>query len=134
MSTPSFHILSQAGIRPTRQRIALFDLMRGQARSYLTAEQMFRDAAQAGLRLSVGTVYNTLNLLARSGLCRRIDATGRIWFTTDPAMQCHLIDEESGEIQEIAPGILGLNGDIPLPEGKELVSLEVLVRVRRNRY
>ena len=53
--------LGRAGLRPTRQRLALAGLLVGDGQDrHITAESLFAAAVDAGEKVSLATVYNTL--------------------------------------------------------------------------
>jgi Fur family iron response transcriptional regulator len=53
--------LASAGLRPTRQRVALASLLVGDGMDrHVTAESLFAAARSAGEAVSLATVYNTL--------------------------------------------------------------------------
>ena len=56
-------MLQTAGLRPTRQRMALGWLLFGKGARHLTAEMLYEEATHAKVPVSLATVYNTLNQL-----------------------------------------------------------------------
>ena len=54
-------MLQSAGLRPTRQRMALGWLLFGKGARHLTAEMLYEEATLAKVPVSLATVYNTLN-------------------------------------------------------------------------
>src|SRR5690606_21322228 len=76
--------LRAAGLRPTRQRIALARLLFGEGDRHVTAEQLHAEALGADARVSLATVYNTLHQFVDAGLLRELTAeSGRSWFDTN---------------------------------------------------
>ena len=61
-------MLQSAGLRPTRQRMALGWLLFGKGARHLTAEMLYEEATLAKVPVSLATVYNTLNQLTDAGL------------------------------------------------------------------
>jgi len=59
--------LRSAGRRVTRQREAILEIIR-EAPGHLGADEVFQLARQRGHRLSLSTVYRTLDLLKQEGL------------------------------------------------------------------
>ena len=55
--------LKNAELRPTRQRLALAKLLLEEGDRHVTAEQLHCEAADAGIKVSLATVYNTLHQL-----------------------------------------------------------------------
>lgn len=123
--------LQAAGIRPTRQRVALLALIRQSGPRHLSAEQLYREARQGGLRLSLATVYNALNLFALAGLMRRVDVGERTWFCSNDDDHHHMYDEATAELTDLPADTIRLLGQPPLPPELTLVRTDVIVRVRR---
>src|SRR5215468_7667431 len=69
-------MLLGAGLRPTRQRIVLAQLLFGQGDRHLTAEMLHGEAERSGQKVSLATVYNTLNLFAKNGMLRELGVDG----------------------------------------------------------
>ena len=65
-----FERLRSAGLRPTRQRVALCNLMFGKGDRHLSAEELHAEAQLAGEPVSLATVYNTLHQFTDVGLVR----------------------------------------------------------------
>ena len=53
--------LKDAGLRPTRQRIALAKLLLEAENRHVTAEELHEEAKGAGVSVSLATVYNALH-------------------------------------------------------------------------
>lgn len=123
----------KASIRPTRQRRALWDLIERNGARHMSAEQVYREATTEGLRLSLATVYNTLNLFCQQGLLHRIDLGERIWFCSNRESHYHLYDEGSGELSDVPIGGKMPWDGVPLPDGAELVRADIIVRYRRRK-
>jgi len=124
--------LRDAGIRPTGQRLAVMKTIRQGGCRHLAPESFHRELADAGVRMSLATVYNTLNHFADSGLLRRVGVGDRTWFCTNTHEHYHFLDEITGRIEDIpgpGPRLVDLP---PPPAGMEVQGIEVIVRVRRR--
>lgn len=102
-------VLARAGLLPTRQRLALAELLFARGDRHLTADELYTEARQAGLRVSRATVYNTLHAFVNGGLLREIPIEpDRSHFDTNPAHACHVYFEASKDLIDIrlAPGEL----------------------------
>src|SRR5271168_1779187 len=64
--------LRAAGLRPTRQRLALARLLLENGNRHVTAEQLHGEAVGADIRVSLATVYNTLHQFTEAGLLREV--------------------------------------------------------------
>jgi Fur family transcriptional regulator, iron response regulator len=83
-------LLRRAGLRPTRQRVALAALLFGNGDRHVTAEILHEEAVKAGERVSLATVYNTLHQFERAGLLREIAIGGqRAYFDTNISNHNH---------------------------------------------
>ncbi|QND52363.1 transcriptional repressor [Phyllobacterium sp. 628] len=68
--------IKAAGLRPTKQRLALGQILFHHGEGHVTAEKLHRDATRAGHRISLATVYNTLNQFAEAGLLGKVNLDG----------------------------------------------------------
>jgi Fur family iron response transcriptional regulator len=69
--------LTGAGLRPTRQRIALAELLVGDGRNrHVTAEGLHEAARRHDAPVSLATVYNTLRAFCRAGLLHEVTVDG----------------------------------------------------------
>src|SRR5512135_1295815 len=77
-------LLQHAGLRPTRQRLALARLLFDRGDRHLTAEQLHAEAGAERISVSLATVYNTLHQFTRAGLLREVVVeAGRSYFDTN---------------------------------------------------
>lgn len=126
-------ILRDAGLRPTRQRRGMVELLPTLGSGNVSADEVHRLAAEAGLRLSLATTYNILNQFAKAGLVRRIDLGERTWFCTSPAGHHHFLDLSTGRLSDIAGRQPGLDHLPEPPPGYELDGVDILIRIRPAR-
>ena len=123
--------LRKAGLRPTRQRVQLGRLLYAKGDRHVTAESLHEEAGTAGVNVSLATVYNTLNQFTSGGLLRQIAVSGsRTYFDTNTSDHHHYFVEGEGEPRDIAKGSLDVRNIPDLPEGMELVRIDVVVRLR----
>ena len=75
-------LLHHAGLRSTRQRIALASLLFRNANRRVTAEALYNEAREAGCPVSRSALCNALRQLERAGLLSRIsiDRSKQSWF------------------------------------------------------
>ena len=95
-------VLRMAGLRPTRQRIALAELLFTGGHRHVSAEQLHGEAGNAGVGVSLATVYNALHQFRKSGLVREIsvDATCS-YFDTDTSNHHHFFVENEQRVIDI---------------------------------
>ena len=123
--------LRDAGLRPTRQRMALGKLLLDGEDRHITAEQLHQDVLKTGIQVSLATVYNTLNQFTDAGLLKEIVVeSGRSYFDTNISNHHHFFCEANGTLIDIDEESIPL-GAIPAPpEGTEIAAVEVIVRLR----
>ncbi|MGF1624289.1 MAG: iron response transcriptional regulator IrrA [Alphaproteobacteria bacterium] len=123
--------LKLAGLRPTRQRIALADLLFGATDRHVTAEQLHGEASASGTRISLATVYNTLHQFTAAGLLRQVVVeSGRSYFDTNIGSHHHFYYEDSGDIVDIEAGNIAFASLPGTPDGHEIAAVDVVIRVR----
>lgn len=123
--------LRKAGLRPTRQRLALARLLFDGADRHVTAEQLHSEAGSAGFPVSLATVYNTLHQFTDGGLLREVVVeAGRSYFDTNTGGHHHFFDAGTGALIDI-PGDDITIGDLPpLPAGAEIERVDLVIRIR----
>jgi len=125
--------LKAAGLRPTRQRIELADLLfTGQDR-HVTAESLAEEGARAGIKVSLATVYNTLHQFQAAGLLRQVvvDAA-RSYFDTNVGDHQHFFVGDEGLLIDIPGEHISVSGVPAAPEGLKVDRVDVVVRVVRT--
>lgn len=122
--------LQAAGLRSTPKRLAIARLLFDGEDMHVAADAVARMAAQAGLRVSLATVYNTLNQFVAAGLLRRVNLDSeRSYFDTNTASHQHIYVEDEQRLIDIPGGQIRVSGLPALPEGMEVRAVEVMVRV-----
>lgn len=125
--------LRAAGVRPTRQRMALAWLLFRKGHRHVTAESVHEEAASAKVPVSLATVYNTLHHFVAVGLLREIAVDGPSkYFDTNTSAHQHFLFLDRRELLDIPAGDLPV-GTIPTPpDGYEVVGVDVVFRLRRK--
>lgn len=123
-------LLHGAGLRATRPRVALCSLIfRGEHR-HVTADGLFREAREAGIKVAFATVYNVLNQLVQVGLLREILVDPRrTFFDTNTAPHHHFFYEDEGILEDIPVDGVNVTGLPRPPSGATVRSVDVIVRV-----
>jgi Fur family transcriptional regulator, iron response regulator len=126
-------LLRRAGLRPTRQRLALGALLFGEHDRHVTAEMLHAEAVAAGEKVSLATVYNTLHQFKRAGLLRElaIDAA-KAYFDTNTSNHNHFFIESDGALLDIPKDAVRIDGLPEPPEGMTVSHIDVVVRLVRK--
>src|SRR5262245_1831472 len=107
--------LRAAGLRPTRQRVALARLLLEKGDRHITAEQLHGEALAAQIKVSLATVYNTLHQFTDAGLLREVVVEpGRSYFDSNTSDHHHFFCSSTGGLQDIPGEHLMVTG-VPLP-------------------
>jgi len=125
--------LRAAGLRPTRQRVALARLLLENGNRHVTAEQLHSEARAAAIPVSLATVYNTLHQFIQCGILRELVVEpGHSYFDTNLDDHHHFYCESTGRLQDI-PGALVRVGQLPEPpDGAEISRIDVIIRIRQE--
>jgi Fur family transcriptional regulator, iron response regulator len=124
-------ILMERGVFPTPQRLDVAQVILTRPQ-HLSAEQIIAGIRSMGSRVSKATVYNTLNLFCERGLVRTVEVDpSRQFYDSTIEPHHHFFDVESGELVDVPLNGVKLGLEAPLPEGTELVGVDVVIRVRR---
>lgn len=123
--------LKAAGLRPTRQRLALAKLLLENGPRHVTAEELFHEARTAGIPVSLATVYNTLHQFTSVGLLREVVVDmGQSYFDTNTSHHHHFFDEATGALTDIPEDHIEIGRLPDPPAGAEIDRVEVIVRLR----
>lgn len=124
----------KAGLRPTRQRLALAELLFAKGDRHLSAEELHEEAQEAGVAVSLATVYNSLHQFTDAGLLRILAVEGaRTYFDTNTSDHHHFFVEDENRLVDIDTGAVSLVNLPQPPEGMEIANVDIVVRLRRKR-
>lgn len=125
--------LASVDLRPTRQRLALASLLVGDGRDrHVTAEGLYEAAHGAEERVSLATVYNTLRAFCDAGLMREITVDGsKSYFDTNITDHPHFYWEDTATLTDAPSAELEISRLPVVPAGAEIVSVDVVIRLRR---
>lgn len=122
--------LRAAGLRTTRQRLVLAQILFSQGHRHVTAESLFNEAAEHGARLSLATVYNCLHQFTAAGLLRMVTVdAGRAYFDTNLSPHHHFYYEKTGELRDIPEAEVAVARLPAAPEGAKIARVDVIVRL-----
>ena len=130
MSTTLHARLQSAGLRATPKRLAIGKLLFDGMDRHVTADDVAALARKHNVRVSLATVYNTLNQFVAAGLMKRITLdSDRTWFDTNVSDHHHLFFEDGGDLHDVPGDTVRVEGLPPIPAGAKIRSIEVIVRM-----
>ncbi|WP_371168307.1 iron response transcriptional regulator IrrA [Aliiroseovarius sp. 2305UL8-7] len=126
--------LASAGLRPTRQRLALAQLLIGDGQHrHVTAESLYDASRDSADSVSLATVYNTLRVFSDAGLLREITVNGaRSYFDTNVTNHPHFFWEDTEELMDAPDEDLKISRLPTAPKGTEIAKVDVVIRLRRK--
>ncbi|MBP0440546.1 iron response transcriptional regulator IrrA [Tianweitania sediminis] len=123
-----------AGLRPTRQRVALAHLIFAKGDRHLSAEELHEEACLAGVPVSLATVYNALHQFTESGMLRILAVEGaKTYFDTNTSDHHHFYVEGENRVVDICDGPVQFVKLPQPPEGMEIANIDVVIRLRPKR-
>lgn len=130
--TNALERLRAAGLRPTRQRLALAKLLFAHGPRHISAESLFNEAKAKRINLSLATVYNALHDFTEKGLLREISIkSGQSYFDTNTADHHHFYFERSGKLQDIPLESVRITSLPEAPAGEKVERVDVVIRLAR---
>ncbi|PPD27607.1 MAG: transcriptional repressor [Hyphomicrobium sp.] len=128
--TELMDFLRKAGLRPTRQRLTLGQLLFCSGDRHVSAEMLHAEAVAAGEQVSLATVYNTLHQFKRTGLLRELAIEGsKAIFDTNTSNHSHFLLEHEGKVIDIPSDQIAITGLPQPPEGMRISHIDVVVRL-----
>lgn len=123
-------VLRTAGLRPTRQRLALAGLLFGGGDRHVSAEELHAEALARGEHVSLATVYNTLHQFRSAGLVRELAIeASRAYFDTNTSNHNHFFVEADGRLLDIPSDGIRVDGLPQPPKGMRISHIDVVVRL-----
>lgn len=124
--------LRTAGLRPTRQRMALGWLLFAKGDRHVSAEMLYEEAMKARVPVSLATVYNTLHQFTQAGLLRELAIDGaKTYFDTDNSEHHHFVVDGENTVIDIPAAAVDVAELPEPPEGYEIARVDVVVRLRK---
>jgi Fur family transcriptional regulator, iron response regulator len=125
-------LLRQSGLRPTRQRLALAEILFAHGNRHISAESLHEEATVQRVPVSLATIYNTLHQFTEARLLREVAVDGsKTYFDTNTDDHHHFFVEDDNEVMDIPAGQMGVGRVPEPPPGYEISRVDVVVRLRR---
>ena len=127
--------LKAGKVRPTRQRLALAQLLVGDGRNrHVCAESLHAAAASGPEAVSLATVYNTLRTFCDAGLLSEITVDGnKSYFDTRTDEHPHYYWEDEGRLTDAPKSAVLFETVADAPEGMEIARVDVVIRIRTKK-
>ena len=125
--------LRAIGLRPTRQRLALAKLLFEGEERHVTAELLHSEAVDAGIKVSLATVYNTLHQFTEAGLLKEVIVdSNRTYFDTNISDHHHIFFKEDEILADLTSEDLVISSLPEVPEGKKISAVNVVIHMENS--
>ncbi len=121
-------LLRERGIQPSFQRIRIYETLAA-TRAHPSADGIHATLASEIATLSRTTVYNTLDLFARSGLAQKLTISGtELRFDADISPHVHFLCRACGSVSDLPRlQVPALPASFALPEGFLAESIQIYI-------
>lgn len=119
--------LQRAGIRATRQRLALAALLFTGGHKHLTAEQLYTQLRKQRAKVSLATVYNCLHQFTEAGLLRQIAVDqSSAYFDTNTGGHHHFYDPDTNVLIDIPLDAVAFKALPKAPQGRKIQQVDLV--------
>ncbi|QEQ97023.1 Fur family transcriptional regulator [Neptunomonas concharum] len=124
--------LTAAGVYPTSQRVAIAQVLLAE-HQHVTADKLQEMLYLSGSKISKATVYNSLKRFVEKGLVSELVIDNqRAFYDTNTSHHHHVYNLDTGELSDIDSFNLSLLQSVELPQGTEIDSVDLVLRVRNT--
>ena len=127
--------LRSSNLRPTKQRILIAKKLFDRKETFhFTAETLNKVVNRKGqTRISLGTIYNTVEAFKRAGHIREIlTNNNKSYYDTNIKSHHHFYDAESKQLTDIDYQEVVLKKIPNPPKGKKIKDLEVVISLQKK--
>ena len=125
-------ILQNAGLRPTKQRIIVADILFMGDNMHFSAEYLQNEIIKSGKYMSLATVYNNLNKFKKVNLIKQLEIAGETSiFDTNVNEHHHFFREDTGELIDIDPSDVSFKNLPDTPLGFQTTGLDVTIKIKK---
>ena len=125
--------LRDAGLRPTKQRLAIAGLLLDGRHRHVSADSLAREIRGAGMQMAGGTVYNTLNQFTVAGFLRRVMVHNEYsLFDTNTAHHYHFYDAADDRLIDIPSDDVVLSCLPQAPVNHDITGVDVIIHVSKK--
>ena len=124
--------LRKSGLRPTKQRIKICEVLFDNEKTFhFTIKELVKIIEnQANIKVSLATIYNTVNAFIKKGYLKEIPLNvSQNYYDTNVSHHHHFFDEDTHELIDCDESDIDKINVRKNITGKKINSIEVLVRV-----
>ena len=129
--------LKSSGMRPTKQRLAICKMLFGRSETFHFSIENLKKIFEKNTknRISLATLYNTVNAFRKNGYLKEISLKGnKTFYDTNTKNHHHFYDEDTGKLIDIKSEDVLVSKVSRIPNGKKVREIEVTVRIASNNH
>ena len=134
---PYIDRLKSSGLRITKQRLAICRILFGRHETFHFSIENLKKIFEKNTknRISLATLYNTVNAFRKNGYLKEISLKGnKTFFDTNTKNHHHFYDEDTGKILDIKNEDIKVSKVSSIPNGKKIQEIEVTVRIASDNH
>ena len=134
---PYIDRLKSSGLRATKQRLAICKMLFGRSETFHFSIENLKKIFEKNTknRISLATLYNTVNAFRKNGYLKEIFLKGnKTFFDTNTKNHHHFYDEDTGKILDIKNEDIIVSKVSRVPNGKKIREIEVTVRIANDNH
>jgi len=124
--------LRTAGLRPTKQRLAICQILFGRKETFhFTIDELKKIVEKKSKsKISLATLYNTVHTFEKKGYLKEISLKGnKTFFDTNVKSHHHFYDEDTSRLIDIKNETISVNNIPRIQNGKKIKDVEITIRV-----
>ena len=126
------YILKKLKLRPTKQRIAIIEVLTANGNIHITAAGLGKILEGSKIKVATATIYNNLNELSQKGFLNKVLVEkDRMWFDTNLSSHYHFYDEDEDKLTDVEKNEIKFMHFPKIPKGKTLKSLDIIINVKK---
>ena len=123
-------MLKESPLKLTEQRVCMINILFKNGASHFTAEEIYNEVNKQKLRISLATIYNSLNQFKEYGIIKAVKVSSdKIFFDTNLKEHHHFFCQRSDQLTDIKTNEVKISKLPKLPRGKRLKSVEVIINI-----
>ena len=134
---PYIDRLKSSGLRVTKQRLAICRILFGRSETFHFSIENLKKIFEKNTknRISLATLYNTVNAFRKNGYLKEIPLKGnKTFFDTNTKNHHHFYDEDTGKLIDINSEDVLVSKVSRIPNGKKIREIEVMVRIASDNH
>jgi len=123
--------LKKSSLKVTPQRKKIIKILFCKGNAHFTVEEVYEKVKKNRLKISLATIYNTLNQFTEYGILKIVKAPKeKLFFDTNVTPHHHFFCKTSGELSDIELTDIKIKKIPKPPNGKKISSVDIFVNIQ----